>query len=308
MISVAMVGDVHLTDSVPKSRRDADYLDTLLRKLESIYAENDIVVFMGDLFDKPIVNFSMMSRIALFFLGKKGRSFSIIGNHDVPNLNPDNLRRTALGLLGDLGLVEIINSSCKAVENLRLYAIPFRPEVVVPKPEVSDGVVNILLGHCFFENEMDDKYSLFRNTPGLPDYDFVFLGHDHAVYPDTKVGNTSVVRLGSICRNTSHEYQLTKKPSYMKIVVDSGTVSMSRVVVPHLPGPEVFHTDVLSQKRCNSDPVVSIGSLLGKFAMWSDTHLGARITMRSVLKQMGAREEVVTYISKKYEETGMSLK
>ena len=309
MTRVAVVGDVHLNDSTPRSRNDADYLGTLLDKLGHIYDENDVVIFIGDLFEKPTLSYVALRRIMAFFLLRGKASYAIMGNHDLPNLNAHSLPRTALGLLETLNLIRILPESGGPLTlgPLEFHVVPFGAMAMMP-PEKPGGRVNILLGHCFYENGLDLEYSLKRADLQDCGYDYVFLGHDHSPYEPSRVGNTQLVRLGSVCRNTSEAHHLRRTPSYFRFELDQGVSGVSIQPIPCLPAPEVFSPEVFEARETGALDTVSIGSLLERFHKWSDSHIGARLTVLGVLKSMGAPDDLVQYIHDKYQALGMTLK
>ena len=312
---IAVVGDTHLNDNTPRSRQDMDYLGTLLKKLQVIYDENEIVVFLGDLFEKPTLSYVALRRVMEFFLNRSGRqkTYAIMGNHDLPNLNPNSITKTALGLLEAMNLVNIIRPECPvSLGPLQFHAIPLKAKAEVPGPagEVQGNSVRILLGHCFYENGLDPEYSITRNELLRSEYSYVFLGHDHSPYEPEIIGDTQLIRLGSVCRNTSESHNLRRTPSYFRFTVNPEQIlSTSIQPIPCLPATEVFLPEVFESKEENDVvKTVSIGSLLDRFHKWSNSHIGARLTVLGVMRTMGVTDEIIQYVQEKYQAQGMTLK
>ena len=105
--------DTHIRGTSPQNRLD-DYQETLkekLREVASIIKEEkiDYVLHGGDLFDRPDVSVSIVSDFAKIFQSFGVPIYIISGNHDIFGHNPDTLDRTMLGLLCNLGVMNLVN-------------------------------------------------------------------------------------------------------------------------------------------------------------------------------------------------------
>lgn len=308
---VGIVGDVHLTETVPKARTDSDYLETLLGKLEFIYKQCDVVVFLGDLFDKPIMSFQGFHRVLLFFLrmlreGK--RSWIVMGNHDIPYLNPDSLMKSTLGALSLLRMVNV-TSIPVCIESLVISTIPTASKVVCPDTPKDFPGVQMLIGHAFFENSLDPDYSVTSEMLVNSGYRYVFLGHDHEPHETVTIGNTEVYRIGSLCRNTSHEYQIKRIPQFFLFEIDSSNrvIPIGIQKVPARPGRDAFRDEAIKTPEVNEFAfLLSADTLMKRFTQFKDGEESA--TVLSVLKEIDAPPEVVVYIRRIYEGLGMVLR
>lgn len=308
-MKLAIVGDVHLTETVPKARKDSDYLETLLKKLDFVYQNCDVVVFLGDVFDKPNMTTQGLNRVILFFLSKlilKKKSYVVMGNHDIPNLNPDSVHKSNLGTLGIIKLINIVNDPIR-IGSISISSIPMAKKVVCPMAPDHPGV-RLLIGHSFFENSLDPDYSLTEDMVESSGYDYIFLGHDHEPHEPIKIGSTEVHRIGAVCRNTSHSYQITRIPKAFLFDIDNDLVSpLGLVDLPALPGKEVFRDEAIKKPEVNEFSfLLSADTLMEQFSQFKDGEEG--VTFLSVFREIETNVEIIEYIRSIYTSLGMVLK
>lgn len=106
--------DTHIRGTNPKNRLD-NYYETLKIKFNEINniikeKEIDYVLHGGDLFDRPDVSVSIVSDFAKIFQSFNVPIYIISGNHDIYGHNPDTLNRTMLGLLCNIGILNLVNN------------------------------------------------------------------------------------------------------------------------------------------------------------------------------------------------------
>lgn len=313
MKKIAFVADVHLSDTPPKVRKDSDYLATLLAKLRFIIESSDSVVFLGDLFKTPNISSSALCKVISFFNEYKNNKdiYSIIGNHDVPYLSSYLLYKTSLGILDVAGVIKVVTAGIM-VHGISIKPIPFQKKIECPDD------MDILVGHCFFESELDPDFSLTSDMLKGKSCKLVILGHDHSPYSNKKVNNCEVIRTGSICRDSSHLYNLDElgnRVTYYEVVVDetkSSIVSHGKKKVPVLSPREVFSEEVFNQigKKTNKFAYLyDISALLEKYKDMGDKRTDKNTdTVLSVMREMKIPEDVVCYVRERYTSLGMTLR
>ena len=307
---IAFVGDVHLSESAPKIRKDADYLGTLLKKLQYIFDNNDVVFFLGDVFKTSSVSYTALCRI-VDFLQKKGNSsksvFSIIGNHDVPYTNQGLLYRTSLGVLDITGFVNVVHTDIN-LYGVSIKVVPFARELTCPTG------MDIMLGHCFFENELDTSCSIATNMIDKS-CKYVILGHDHSPYPDKQIKNTdaTLIRPGSICRDNGNPYNFDstgKRVGYFQVIVCDGVIeSASRELVPSLPIEDVFTKESFSRKEDKTRKFQYLSSIEVLLDNYAGTDSSKEVSsVLSVMTEMKIPVDVVFYVRELYSKLNMDLK
>jgi len=318
MKKVAFVGDVHLTDSPPKCRKDDDYLGNLMKKVRFILDRSDAIFFLGDLFKTPTVSDSAKCRImAMFREYSNKKIYSIIGNHDVPYLNRSLLYKTSLGLMEINDIVEVVTEGINLF-GIHIGVIPFQKNIECPKD------AEIILGHCFYENELDPEFSVSSSMLKDDKCKFMILGHDHAPSPEREINGFKLLRPGSLCRDNSKEYNLDEfgtRVGFIEMEIDEKKckiVSHKRTPIPGvLPPREVFFTEVfnINSKTGNKFAhLYDISALLDKYKGRNES-VGKKsggsessITILQVLGEMKAPPEVVGYIKEMYLNLGMVLR
>ena len=318
MKKVAFVGDVHLTDSPPKCRKDDDYLGNLIKKVRFILDRVDVVFFLGDLFKTPTVSDSAKCRIMSMFREYSNKKiYSIIGNHDVPYLNRSLLYKTSLGLMEINDIIEVVTEGVNLF-GVSIGVIPFQKEIECPSNS------EIILGHCFYENELDPEFSASKDMLKDDKCKFMILGHDHAPSPEREIEGFKLLRPGSLCRDNSKEYNLDEfgtRVGFIEMEIDEKKgeiISQKRIPVEGvLPPREVFFTEVfnINAKTGNKFAhLYDISALLDKYKGRNNSVANknsdseSSITILQVLNEMKAPREVVEYLKEMYSNLGMVLR
>lgn len=207
MSKISIVGDVHIGNQV-RSRKD-DYFETCLLKLREVLSKSETVIFLGDLFNTPTLELYKIQRVAVLFLEfSHVKKYTIVGNHDLYNMNLATLDKTALGLLQYFGL-QILTPEDNGIEicGKTFDTLPLRFDEIKEK-DVSPKS-DILLGHHFFNLPCEDSLNTNITAP----YKAIFLGHDHKEYEPFE----NVYRPGSLLRNAATEYNFNRIPCYLTL-------------------------------------------------------------------------------------------
>lgn len=105
--------DTHIRGTTPKNRLDniTDTLEYKLNEIVNISHEHnvDYILHGGDLFDRPDISISIVSRFVPILDKFKAPFYITCGNHDVYGHNPETVNRTILGLFDKIGLIHLIN-------------------------------------------------------------------------------------------------------------------------------------------------------------------------------------------------------
>lgn len=237
MSKVIFVGDVHLKPSSPISRKD-DYSESMLSKLRAVadYALSvgaPTIIMLGDIFDSTNTSVSYLSRCMDVFndIRKRGVSlFSIIGNHDIKNERLDSLSGTPLGVLVKSQCVGVFNSL--TVGKTRIVAHHYSAPLEANLCDAS----SVLVSHSFFNQSFSDS-SLSEHDLTALGYGAYVFGHDHVPYDSVEGDGWVLLRPGSLCRNTSHFYNLYRKPRVLVLDVDDFSFSYWEVPCES----DVFH-------------------------------------------------------------------
>lgn len=288
MVRIAIVGDVHLATS-HRCRQD-DFLETALEKLQFIRNENDKVIILGDLFHVYSNPPAMFNRIYKFFTqeNNKGAFATLVGNHDVFHGSLTSLNKTTIGSLQLTGALTLLTKSF----TIDGYDFDVSP-VVKDMSKLGDPTnTKILLGHNYFEFPVEEE-SFSRDEIKKLNYNTVLLGHEHCPYDDERVGNTRLIRMGSLTRIDTQPYNKTRKIYYCQL--DTETGECIKREVPSKPIKECYVDGAFDKSPIKQKSVYGgLSALLSKF----DNNVDKRenMSLPTVLRTMKASEAHITYL------------
>lgn len=257
MNNVMFIGDLHISDKAPRSRKEEDeqYRQLILDKLNFCYEYcsikvNDVkyVIILGDVFNSSINIYppylTQVYKVFQKFKDLGIKVYSIIGNHDMYYQNESEFDKTTLYQAFSLGLIEHLDTL--QIHDTIITGVDYGK----PIPKIKEPInKNILVGHCFYENTLftgNDNTNLTDEQCKELGYKVYVLGHDHTYYPTIDTGEYRIVRPGSLIRGTSKTCNL-----YRDVIVDiydPTTYEWKEVKVPIKPGTEVFNEKVIMSK------------------------------------------------------------
>lgn len=254
MSKIYFVGDVHLQEQSPISRKDS-YPTSILNKLTEIgnlVRENNIeaVIFSGDIFSTSAITLKYFKRCVKAFRDIPCPCYSIIGNHDIPRNNLDLMEDSPLDLLFSVGVLKHLDTLTfddvviKGVD----YTQPLVDSTKVLAEMAKNSAYSILVAHRYFNTPMFGPDSITPEELVSLKYNMVFLGHAHDEYEDLNVGGTMLYRIGSLSRGTKANSQLYRENIYL-LEFNTLTKEYNRVKVPCLPCNEAFKDRIFIEKQ-----------------------------------------------------------
>ena len=252
MSKILFVGDVHLTDSTPVSRKDA-YPKTVLDKIQSlagiVSANNiDCIIYEGDVFNTCTLSLSYLLKCMTAFKTIKVPQYFIIGNHDITYERLENYRKSPLSLLEMTGiLTHLTHDNPLSFDDVLIYGFDYGQNITPVSPY--SGKFNICVAHTFYDNELYGKTSSMLSLEDAlkSNYNMFVLGHDHSIYKPVINGSFRLYRHGSLTRGTSSTSNIDRD-IYVGCF-DTVTKDWTLISVPHLPSSEVFRERVLLNKE-----------------------------------------------------------
>ena len=232
------VGDVHVADT-PPSKRDHNYREDILRKLEEIVdiataAKVDAVLFAGDIFHHKQprkVSHRLVLDLLRIFGAFPVQVYILVGNHDITEGRLESLEKQPLGVLGKSPNVTLLTWDSTEVrtesEHVTLHPVPGVPKVTLEdfssqhSPEATSWNIGIVHQSIFEDVSklpfvLQDKPFIFKAeevAKAMPACGLILYGHEHSRHGIYKSGGTMFVNLGSICRGTINDSDLNKEPS-----------------------------------------------------------------------------------------------
>lgn len=309
--SIAWLVDPQFQYNNPSSRID-NYFEEILRKFKDVLFANKYTFCLGDLTEFPVLD--MAGLIAIISLLKKykelgGQFYSIIGNHDVYNYNLSTVNKTTLGLLSKLKLVTLVDKTGEVIDSV--------PEVQIEgytiqcttlrnpreKLELAKTDKSILVGHCYYAYERDQKHSLQYEDLKELGYKYCFFGHDHRQYPTKIIEKTILYRSGNLSRGKAEAYNFDRKMFYYRLNLD--TDKIETVDIDYKPASEVFSIQA-NEKHNDITPkyIYDMEELMKSFK----TKRTMNISIRKKLEENKAiPDNIVEFIKSCYEAVGIEF-
>ena len=319
MNSFVVVGDIHLREDNPSSRRD-NTLESLLKKLEWVidYTNKNagMLIFLGDLGERPIWTTRLVNRTCQVLSKCTKPMYTLVGNHDIKNYTKDE------ELFEDTGLYRVLqNTDMKVLRHVEWdeyslygYSTPdpdlesFVSGLIVPEPYIYQNYFqvsihdtenhapkyqgyNVAFAHYpvgNFESQwMKDHRKLY-----LPGWDMAFFGDIHDGFdPCDLACGCTVANPGALLRKSKSEI-------HRKINIFHVTGSnIKKIAVPHLKGTDVFVENVdnlgdVPIPEYMDDELVDPGDMTQ--------------TIKNIGKELKMSKEVIEHVTKLYQQSQYS--
>ncbi len=251
--------DTHIRGISPKNRKD-NIVDTLEDKFKEVINlcniyNIDYVLHGGDLFDRPDISVSIVSKFAKMLNQIKVPIYIVCGNHDIYGHNPDTINRTMLGLLNAIGIVHVLNKNDKILlekDGLvvqlsgQSYVYDIDDEndkskyIVEDINKNADYVIHIvhgmLLEHPFIKGI---PYTLIDDIKDT-NADITLSGHYHSGFGVVNIKNKFFINPGSLIRITNSLKEIERIPQVVLIQLDDNIKIDLIPLQSALPGNKVL--------------------------------------------------------------------
>ena len=260
MRTVGILIDPHITDR-HRCRRD-NFLNTVLGKLDFVASNNDYVLIPGDLFHTSNNTNYIFYKVYELLIKHKGKFIVTPGNHDLLHNNLDTLDRTTIGSLSLTGALRLEFDSFK-IDNAEFQVSHVMKDI--SKIPVDKENKKILIGHNYLEPVGTAKEWFTRDELRKLNYNLVFLGHDHQPHEEEQIGNSILIRMGSLTRIDTQPYNHNRGIYYYQL--DTETLDYEKKEVPYLPISEVFTDEATKRVGKVKEDItfIKIGDVLSKF-------------------------------------------
>ena len=260
MSKVAICIDPHITDR-HRCRKD-NFLDIVLGKLDYIAQNNDYVIIAGDLFHTSNNSSQIFYKVYSLMKKHEGKFFAIPGNHDLLHNSLGSLDRTTIGSLALTGVLHLFFSQ------VEIDGVIFKASHVIKNLEkfpIDSENNRVLIGHNYLEMEGSAKESFTKEELKKLNYKLVFLGHEHKPYEEMVLGNSTLIRMGSLTRIDTQPYNKERKIYYYQL--DTETLDYKKVEVPAASAKDIYTDEAFNRVgRVKEDiSFIKIGDVLAKF-------------------------------------------
>ena len=260
MSKVGIVIDPHITDR-HRCRGD-NFLDTVLKKLNYVAKNNDYVIIGGDLFHTNTNSHLIFNKVYKLCMKHKGKFIAIPGNHDLLHNNISMLEKTTLGSLALTGALNL------QFDKFKIGSAEFQVSLVMKdldRVPVDETNSKVLIGHNYVEPVGTAKEWFTRDEIRKLNYKLVFLGHDHQPHETEYLGNSTLIRMGSLTRIDTQPYNKERGIYYYQL--DTETLEYKKLEVPHEKAEEIFTVEAFRRigKKKEDVSFIQIGEVLAKF-------------------------------------------
>ena len=260
MAKIGICIDPHITDR-HRCRCD-NFIEAVLKKLDFIASNNDYVIIPGDFFHTCSNTNYIFYRVYRLMMKHKGKFIGFPGNHDLLHNNINALNRTTIGSLAITGALRLELKNFK-IDNAEFYISNVIKDMSsIPIDETNSKV---LLGHNYLQPVGSEKEWFTKEEIRKLNYKLVFLGHDHEPHEEELIGNSILIRMGSLTRIDAQSYNRDRKIYYYQL--DSETLDYEKIEVPVRPTSEVYTEEAFNRSGRIKDDIsfVKIGDVLAKF-------------------------------------------
>lgn len=212
-----LCSDPHLSHKPPLSRSaEASWYDAMSLVLDQLYLlqiehNSCPIVYAGDVFHKwnsppELINFALKSL---------PRGFAVAGDHDLPNHNYDERRKSAYWTMVEAGVLENLDPGMpKSMGLLTMYGFPWGTPVTPCPDPPHTFAVRLAVVHQFLWTKTTgypgapEKGHLEKMRPLLNGYDAAVFGDNHKSFisrTNNGVVHTNLINTGCLIRRNSDE-------------------------------------------------------------------------------------------------------
>lgn len=251
--------DTHIRGTSPKNRKD-NIVETLEKKFCEIVDlcskyNIDYVLHGGDLFDRPDISVSIVSKFAKILNKINVPIYIICGNHDIYGHNPGTVNRTMLGLFNSIDIVNIVNEGEKILLEkdgiiVQLTGQPYTYDIddkrninkymVKDIEENADYAIHMVHGMLLEKPFIKGiPYTLVEDIKNT-NADITLSGHYHTGFKILEIENKYFINPGSLLRITNSLKEIERTPLVTLIKIENDIEIELIPLQSALPGNKVL--------------------------------------------------------------------
>lgn len=291
MSKVGIVIDPHITDR-HRCRCD-NFLETTIGKLDFVASENDYVIICGDLFHTNTNSHLIFNKIYKLFTKHKGKFFAIPGNHDLLHNNISMLEKTTIGSLSLTGALHL------EFDSFKIDGVEFQVSHVIKdmsRIPIDETNTKVLIGHNYLEPVGTEKEWFTKEEIRKLNYKLVFLGHDHQPHDEEYIGNSTLIRMGSLTRIDTQPYNKERGIFYYQL--DTENMKYEKKEVPHEKAEKIFTVEAFQRIGRKKEDItfIQIGNVLSKFKKKDNANNSLHLKLKKI-----ATDQEIDYIKTLHE-------
>jgi exonuclease SbcD len=316
-----IVGDIQFRGVNPVARKD-DFPSALAEKIDEVHqiarrVGANAILQPGDLFDSPMVSYSVLLRLMSLLQMAPCPWVTIPGNHDLFGANADTYSRTPMAVLEQAKVIRVIKDLCQTQSithdvfdvtyitgrgfdwemdtNPSTYAAPI------------DSDIHLVHGMLLTSPlPIDIKHTLIKDvqTPAR----VTVVGHDHLGFGVIKRDDGKIfINPGALCRESAHEAEMQRTVQVCVLDITKDDVSWELVPITCArPAEEVLSRDHIEAQTAREDRMNYFLELLsqeGEAKFLEVAEIISGIASREALSP-SVKQEALTRIAAAREELG----
>lgn len=292
--------DSHLRSSNPKNRLD-NFYETLKQKISEIVdisiSENvDYILHGGDLFDRPDTPISLVSDFFKIFNKFQCPIYIVSGNHDIFGHNTNTINRTMLGLLSNLGILNLVNDkkiilkkdniSVQLTSNPYSYGIDEKINIDKYKVTEKNNYVDYMIHmtHGFLVDKPFLKHIPHTLISDISDTlaDITLGGHYHYGFNTVKIDNKYFINPGAIVRISNSLIELKRRPKVVIIELADSITIKDIYLKSALPGELVLDRSEIERHKFKQDKIFEFKEIIDSSSNFNSLDIYELLTQISI--------------------------
>lgn len=313
--------DTHIRGTNPKNRLD-NFYQTLKNKFHEVieiakYENVDYILHGGDLFDRPDPSVSIVSDFAKIFNEFRVPIYIVSGNHDIFGHNPSTLDRTMLGLLCNLGILNLVNDRKIILEKdikVQLTAAPYvysmdskeniKNYIVKEKDKTCKYAIHLthgfLIDKPFLKEVSHTLISDIKDTCA----DITFGAHYHYGFPTQVIDDKYFINPGALVRISNSMAEINRKPK-VNIIELSDEIKVKDVYLKTAkPGNEVLDRSEMERHKFKGMKINEFKEIIDSSVSLNNTDIFSLLNSIAKMDSIGA--DVINEAFKRVEKAQMS--
>ena len=313
--------DTHIRGTNPKNRLD-NFYQTLKNKFHEVieiakYENVDYILHGGDLFDRPDPSVSIVSDFAKIFNEFRVPIYIVSGNHDIFGHNPSTLDRTMLGLLCNLGILNLVNDrkiilekdikvqltsapyvySMDSKENIKNYIVKEKDKTCKYAIHLTHG---FLIDKPFLKEVSHTLISDIKDTCA----DITFGAHYHYGFTTQVIDGKYFINPGALVRISNSMAEMNRKPK-VNIIELSDEIKIKDVYLKTAkPGNEVLDRSEMERHKFKGMKINEFKEIIDSSVSLNNTDIFSLLNSIAKMDSIGAY--VINEAFKRVEKAQMS--
>lgn len=248
-MKITFATDFHLRYTAPISRTDDErYFHNILTKVKYLidFANSncDLIIFGGDIFDKPDIPYSLLISFIKELKKAKKPILSIIGNHDIYGYSGDSINKSAIGVLFENKIIKKIDNIIFENEKIRIKGIHCFSDLILD--DYKEGYYNIAVIHKPITNQSIPNTIKIENIIDKNKYNLLLCGDIHQPFEYIH-GNSVILNPGSLSRTSIIDKD--RDVVFYYIAIEDNKIEYKKIKVPFEKDVFVSSSSLIDNKN-----------------------------------------------------------